>query len=117
MRHQPDDKAGWTSAQFGAQPASGLPNPMDCETRALLRLFLAPILETASTWTELAERLALKGFALTFRQGHLVILNEDGAPLCTGSDMGVPMAKIAARIGRASVRAHRGGATGTLRRA
>jgi hypothetical protein len=83
----------------------------------MLRLFLAPILETATTWTELAERLAQKGFALTFRHGHLVILSDEGAPLCTGSDMGVPMAEISARIGRACVTAHRSGTTGMLRRA
>jgi hypothetical protein len=113
MRHQPDDRAGWPKATA----AGGLPAPLDSETNALLRLFLVPILETAPDWGTLARALAAKGYALCFREGHLVILNGLGEALCTGSALGVPMARIAARIGRPCVRAHRDGHSGELGRA
>ncbi len=110
MRHQTDFRLDRTLLQ----PLGGLPAPLDCETNALLRLFLAPILETAPDWAGLAEALREKGYDLCFREGHLVILNDLGAALCTGSDIGVPMAQIAERIGRPCVRAHRDGHSGRL---
>lgn len=113
MQHQPDAQAGWQDAQ----KLPGLPAPLDCETRAMLRLFLSPILEQSDSWAEIAERLAVKGYSLTFREGHLVVLNDHGEGLCTGTDLGIPMALIAARIGRPCVKAHRGGHSGELRRA
>tara|TARA_R100000750_G_scaffold12923_1_gene8265 strand:- start:1481 stop:1840 length:360 start_codon:yes stop_codon:yes gene_type:complete len=94
--------------------SSGLPRPLDSEALALLRLFLAPILEGAKNWQTLSEQLARKGFGLTFRRGHLVILNDTGEGLCTGSDLGVPLARLAKRIGRPRVRAHRTGQAGEL---
>lgn len=111
MRHQTQLQAGWQDAR----PMAGMPMPLDCESRAMLRQFLAPILEQAESWPALAERLHDKGYALAFRQGHLVVLNDLGSALCTGSDLGVPMAAIAERIGRPCVRAHRGGHSGELR--
>lgn len=110
MRHQADFSVDPDRVQL----PGGLPAPLDCETNALLRLFLAPILETAPDWAGLAKALAAKGYDLCFREGHLVILNDLGEALCTGSDIGVPMARIAARIGRPCVLAHRDGHSGTL---
>ncbi len=112
MRHQTDATAGWETAK----KTMGLPAPLDCESRALLRLFLAPILENASTWAALDDALRAKGYDLVFREGHLVILNDLGVPLCTGRDIGVPMAEIAARIGRPNVMSDRQGRSGALRR-
>lgn len=112
MRHQTEQDAGWQAASL----AGGLPAPLDCETRSLFRLFLAPILEHATSWFEIAEMLREKGYEMTFREGHLVILNDLGEALCTGSDIGVPMSRIAARIGRPCVLAHRDGHSGVLYR-
>lgn len=109
MRHHPIDDESWARAR----PADGLPAPLDCETLALLRCFLGPILEHGRSWSEIAERLAAKGYGLTFREGHLVILTEDGTALCTGRALGTPLRDISERIGRPSIRAsvdgHRGG--------
>ena len=112
MKHQPDAQAGWQDHG----PSEGLPAPLDCETRALLRLFLAPILDCAESWKALAERLADKGYQLTFRRGHMVILNDQGAPLCTARDIGVPLSQIAQRIGRPRLAAGRDGTSGALHR-
>ena len=111
MQHDPIDGAGW----FGAQLAGGLPAPLDSETLALLRSFLAPILQEQDSWTAIAEALATKGYGLAFRDGHLVLLNHDGNPICTGSALGVPLREISARIGRPSIRASADGCKGSLR--
>ena len=74
MRHQTEFRLDRTVLQS----LGGLPAPLDCETNALLRLFLAPILETAPDWASLAEALGEKGYDLCFREGHLVILNDHG---------------------------------------
>ncbi|WP_176445207.1 hypothetical protein [Maliponia aquimaris] len=81
---------------------------------ALLRLFLTPVLERALSWTQLSEDLARKGFRLTFRLGHLVILDDTGEGMCTGSDLGVPLARLAERLGRPCVKASRTGEAGEL---
>lgn len=93
---------------------SAIPAPIDSETQALLRLFLAPILETASNWRELSDRLGSKGYGLGFRQGRLVILNDQGHAICTGRGLGVPLAAIAKRIGRPNIRAQTDGVSGIL---
>ena len=110
MRHQPELSAGWIDAT--ASPT--LPAPLDSETRALLRLFLAPILETATSWEDLGRQLAAKGYHIGFLEGHLVIRNTEGEALCTGSGLGIPLAEISARIGRPCVKAHPGGHSGEL---
>lgn len=110
MRHQPELEAGWTDAT--ATPS--LPAPLDCETRALVRQFLAPILETSTSWADMGERLAAKGYRLGFLSGHLVIRTSDGTALCTGSGIGIPLAEISARIGRPCVKAHSDGRSGEL---
>lgn len=93
----------------------GLPAPLDCETALLLRSFLTPLLEGATSWRGLADALADKGYGLGFREGHLVIHNADsGEPICTGNTLGVPLKVLAKRLGRPAVRVHQGGATGDL---
>ncbi|MBV2359694.1 hypothetical protein KUH32_07905 [Thalassococcus sp. CAU 1522] len=93
----------------------GKPAPLDCETLALLRSFLAPILETGRSWDDIADRLQEKGFGLAFRVGHLVLTNlESGETLCTARSLGVPLREISARIGRPQIRAHSGGVSGDL---
>ncbi|MCT4611034.1 MAG: hypothetical protein N4A70_17760 [Pelagimonas sp.] len=79
--------------------ATELPMQLDCETQALLRLFLNPILETSANWAEIAQRLREKGYDYDFVEGRMVILNDMAKPLCTGRDLGVPLAEITQRIG------------------
>ena len=74
-----------------------------------------PILREGRSWAEIADRLSAKGYGLAFREGHLVLLNEDGAALCTGSALGMPLRDIAARIGRPAIRASLDGQRGALR--
>lgn len=110
MRYQSEDMAG----RAGANTQGGLPAPRDCETLVLLRAFLRPILETAASWQDILVRLSEKGYGLAFREGHLVILDEAGQGLCTGSSLGIPLREIAARIGRPAVRASADGHAGEL---
>lgn len=110
MRHHPIDDESWGLAR----PAEGLLAPLDCETLALLRRFLGPILVESHNWSEIAERLSAKGYGLAFREGHLVILNEDGSPLCTGRALGTPLREISERIGRPCIRASTDGQRGEL---
>lgn len=111
MRHDPDQGARWAHST----PIKGPLPTCDCETLALLRGFLTPILETADSWDSLARGLRGKGFDLTFRAGHLVILRaETGEALCTGRALGVPLRSLSARIGKPCIRAHSGGGAGDL---
>lgn len=110
MFHKARLQAGWpTSPQ-----SDGLPRPLDSEALALLRLFLTPLMERAASWSALCQDLSKKGFALAFRKGRLVILNDSGEALCTGRDLGVPLAVLAARMGRPCVRVDRSGQSGAL---
>ncbi|WP_255564083.1 hypothetical protein [Mameliella sp. CS4] len=110
MFHTAIPQANWPTVPR----TSGLPRPLDSEALSLLRLFLTPILERAASWQTLHEQLCAKGFRLVFRRGHMVIVNDTGEGMCTGSDLGVPLAQLSARIGRPCVRAHRTGETGEL---
>ena len=110
MRYQTDAEAGWENP---AQSAAPLPRP-DSETLSLLRSFLRPILETGQSWSEIATALTAKDYRLSFRSGHLVILNAAGEALCTGADLGVPLRSISARIGRPAIRAGQDGKHGEL---
>ena len=113
MQHHPEAHTAWQKAE----PASALPAPLDCETLSLLRRFIAPILETAPDWDTLETWLASKGYGLAFREGHLVVLNDQHRAVCTGHTLGVPLRAIAARIGRPAILADNTGRSGTLYRA
>ncbi|MEQ5869496.1 hypothetical protein J4E08_06230 [Sagittula sp. NFXS13] len=95
----------------------GLPIPLDCETRAMLRLFLAPILQKSESWQDVAARLEERGYELGFCEGRMVVYNDIGQALCTGSDIGIPMSELSRRLGRPCIIAHPDGETGALRRA
>lgn len=93
-----------------------LPEPLDSETLALLRTFLRPIVDAAGSWNDLARRLAERGYGMGFSDGRLVILNENGVPICTGRCLGMPLRLLAGRLGRATISAGRDGRSGVLRR-
>lgn len=111
MRHEPLDGMGWHPARTPQTSGTAL----DCETLVLVRSFLAPILEAAESWTALSEQLEAKGYRLAFHAGHLVIENGQGDSLCTGSAIGVPLAKISQRIGRPTLRLNPDGISASLR--
>ena len=109
MKHDPQAIDPWADGQ------RALPVCPDSETLALLRGFLTPLLEAAGSWTELSEQLQIKGYGLSFRQGHMVITNlATGQAICTGAMLGVPLREIAGRIGRPAVRANCDGQSGEL---
>lgn len=86
------------------ETSSNMPLPLDSETAMQLRTILLPHFENATSWGDLCERLATKGFELTFRAGHLVIVDESGKPICTGAMIGSPLARLADRLGRPKLR-------------
>ncbi len=74
--------------------------PLDFETQTLLRCFLTPILETASDWAEMHQRLLDKGYAYEIIEGRMILRNrESGAAVCTAGALGVPFAQLSARLG------------------
>ncbi|MCA0962491.1 hypothetical protein [Salipiger bermudensis] len=99
-------------ASVGAAP---LTMQLDCESAALLRQILLPVVEAATDWPGLAGALARKGYGLTFRRGRMVIVqNETGRPVSTGRGLGMPLAGLAARLGRPSLRLSRDGCSAEL---
>ncbi|MBR9837299.1 hypothetical protein [uncultured Salipiger sp.] len=108
MRIAPISAVGWVG------PVT-LPETPDCETAALLRQILLPVLENAPDWRSLAGELARKGYEITFRLGRMVIVDaETGAALGTGHMLGAPLASLAARLGRPAIRLNRDGCTAEL---
>lgn len=119
MHHQPEKHAKWGNASQVSDLRTGLegselPEPKDSETLITLRQFLEPILTQAQSWQDLYDTLARKGYGLAFRQGHLVILDDRGQAMCTGSSIGAPLRKLADRMGRPCIRASANGQTGKL---
>lgn len=99
---------------FNARHTS-LPAPIDSETRVLLSSFLTPILEQADNWRDLRNRLAAKGYDISFRAGRMVVTNtESGNAVCTGRSIGMPLRALATRIGRPNIKAHSDGVSGEL---
>lgn len=97
------------------QESKALPGRLDCETAALFRGFLRPIFEHAQSWADLVTKLTARGYDLSFHEGRLVISSrDDGRPLCTGRDLGEPLAALAARFGRPQLKIGRDGRSGWL---
>lgn len=103
------------SVPFSAHAENGMPMPLDSETAMLLRTVLLPHFERATSWGDLCARLASKGYEITFRNGHLVLADDTGKPVCTGSMIGSPLARLAERLGRPKLRTDCSGASATLR--
>ena len=102
-----------TATPEAPSPAA-LPSPLDSESMILLRTVLMPVFERASSWGDLCHRLATKGYEITFRSGHLVLVDETGRPVCTGAMIGSPLSRLADRLGRPKLRSACDGATATL---
>jgi hypothetical protein len=97
-----------------ADPSVAMPRPLDSETAMLLRSALLPHFECATSWDDLCKRLAAKGYEITFRSGHLVLVDETGRPVCTGGMIGSPLSRLADRLGRPKLRTTCDGASATL---
>ncbi|MGJ8603478.1 MAG: hypothetical protein ACSHXH_05065 [Marivita sp.] len=102
------------SVPLHADTSTGMPMPLDSETAMLLRTVLLPHFERATSWGDLCARLAAKGYAITFRAGHLVLEDETGKPVCTGAMIGSPLSRLATRLGRPKLRTDCSGASATL---
>jgi hypothetical protein len=84
---------------------------LDCETAVLLRAHLLPVFDAAQTWRALADGLAARGFRLAFRDAKLALTElETGLRICNARFLGVTLEDLAARLGRPTVVALRGGA-------
>lgn len=78
---------------------------LDCETAALFRAFLFPILDRSASWRSLTRNLRDKGYELALQEGRLVLLDRDsGARLCFMRALGLPLADLVARLGRPHIR-------------
>ncbi|PWE33518.1 hypothetical protein DDZ14_04825 [Maritimibacter sp. 55A14] len=87
-------------------------NRLDCETAVLLRAHLRPILAGAESWADLLDGLHRRGFGLAFREGRLFLTDHDSSQsICTMRFLGMPLADLAARLGRLSMQAVPGGGT------
>lgn len=104
-----------TQTGTAADGATTLPQPLDCETAALIRQVLLPIFDTAPDWQSLSRALNRKGYRVGFRQGRMVILDDaTGSALCTGQDGGTPLRALAQRLGRPALKLHRDGRSAEL---
>ena len=97
-------------------PTASMPHPLDSETAMLLRTALLPHFERATSWGDLCDRLASRGYRITFRAGHLVLVDEADKPVCTGAMIGSPLSRLAARLGRPKLRSDCSGAQAELQR-
>ena len=90
---------------------------LDCETAALMRSWLRPLIDSASGWPALIDALSGKGYALAFRNGQLWLTCADtGRRICTMRHLGSGLRDLVSRLGRPAVRPIRGRPTwGELR--
>lgn len=102
------------SGPFVSSQSIPMPTPLDSETAMLLRTVLLPHFECAQSWGDLCRRLQSKGYALSFRHGHLVLTDDRGKPVCTGAMLGTPLAQLALRLGRPRLRSDCSGASAVL---
>ena len=88
------------SGTFHPDGSAALPAPLDSETAMLLRTCLLRHFKSATSWGDLCRRLKAKGYEIAFRSGHLVLIDENGTAICTGTTLGTPLARLANRLGR-----------------
>ena len=80
--------------------------PVDSETAAMFRAMLYPAINQSHSWSTLADRLRIKGYGLTIRDGRLFLTcQKTGARVCSFRFLGMPLVDLVARIGRPIVRA------------
>ncbi|MGV6847004.1 MAG: hypothetical protein ACWA5A_01365 [Marinibacterium sp.] len=78
---------------------------LDCETAALMRGWLSPLIEQAANWPGFLDALKLRGYGLAFRSGRLWLVHRDTSRrVCTMRHLGASMRDLAVRFGRPAVR-------------
>ncbi len=96
-----------TPAPARAQPGPPDPDspPIDSESAILLRCWLQPLIDGASSWDELSDTLEKHGYALAFCEGRLCLTRgPGGACLCSMRYLGTGLRELSARLGRPAVR-------------
>jgi hypothetical protein len=100
---QPIPAQHWRS--LGASGNLDAPE-VDCETAALFRASLRPLISKSVSWPGLMDALRVKGFGLAFRGGRLFLTNHTtGSRICSLRFLGMPLAELVAQLGRPIVRA------------
>ncbi|MDX2485394.1 MAG: hypothetical protein QNK42_17245, partial [Pseudodonghicola sp.] len=90
-----------------AQPTPSDPDspPIDSESATLLRCWLQPLIDSASSWADLTETLAKHEYALAFHEGRLCLTRSaGGACICSMRYLGAGLRELSARLGRPAVR-------------
>lgn len=102
------DAAGFET-NWSAQDRGDAESRMDVETSIFLRCHLSGDFTRARSWAGLLQRLAGKGFHLSFQDGRLALIcNCTGVALCTCGFLGFRFAELAARLGKPAVLAGSG---------
>jgi len=104
------DPAPYASHQFSTQrsiaPTLLEPPAIDCETAALLRAWLRPLIKQADSWPALTTALQAHGLDVAIRLGRLVLIRRDSGDLvCTMRFIGPGLRELSGRLGRPMVRA------------
>ncbi|GAB5437686.1 MAG: hypothetical protein FalmKO_28110 [Falsiruegeria mediterranea] len=93
---------------MGRQMTHG-PARIDCETASLLRAILLPLFASATSWTDLIDKLEAKGFHPMFRTGQLCLTKQsDGSRICGLRFLGLDIYELVLRFGRPCVMPHSG---------
>ena len=70
-----DEARDFSTPHFPSDPDAPT---LDCETAALMRGWLRPLVDQAAGWPAFIEALSTRGYGLVFRQGRLwLIVNAD----------------------------------------
>ncbi len=81
--------------------AQGHEAAIDCETAAMLRGALMPVIRSADSWPDLVRRLESKGYGLVIHDHKLVLIDtRSDRLLCTGKFLGTPLDELRGRMGR-----------------
>ncbi len=90
-----------STAVSGIRPAEPFHTVLDCESASLMRGWLLPILNRASSWPALCEALQANGYVLAFRHGTLCLTDQHtGAPVCSLQSLGISLRELVVRLGR-----------------
>ncbi|MDK3019972.1 hypothetical protein [Pseudodonghicola flavimaris] len=76
---------------------------IDCESAALLRGWLTPLIAACPSWAAVEQALEGRGYGLAFRNGRLC-LTRDGRCLCSMRYLGLTLRDLVLRLGRPAVR-------------
>lgn len=94
----------WTDLKRGPNETA-----LDCETAVSLSCHLNRTFRDATSWTQLIDELATRGFSLEFQSERLILINDQtGVELCTCGFLGHGFASLTERLGKPCVLASTG---------